>query len=332
MGHMPVDNVKIQILVSRRIDMDSIQIKNPLYLPMRCGAVFDPAPHPDVPGDDTGDNISEKRDSFCELTVQYWAWKNLRADYYGLCHYRRYLSFSDNQYRVNDHGMVPCPMLTEREIERFRLLDAERMSDEIQRYDLMIPQAADVSKMPLPHGSGRTVRELWEAHDGIFFQKSVISMMFELIKEFAPQYAASAEEYFSSGWHRGYNCYIMCRPLFERLCAFQFPILFELEKRLQQTDYPRKFQRTPGYVGEMLFGVFTWHLTRHEHWRVSEKQLVYFETTEAVQGKAQAMRRYLGFHIKRMVRQTVNPFFPLGSKRREAVKRLCHRTFANSPH
>lgn len=265
---MPEGKADIKIMVSRRIDVESVCIDNPLYLPMRCGAVFDSNPNAEFPGDDTGDNISEKRSSFCELTVEYWAWKNLKADYYGLCHYRRYLSFSDQQYHMNDHGLVPRPMLTEREMRRFQLLDAEHMSKEIQRYDLIIPQAADVSKMPLPHGSGSTVRELWEAHDGIFFQKSVIPMMFELIEELTPQYAVSAEEYFSSGWHCGYNCYIMRRELFERLCTFQFQILFELEKRLGQIDYPQEFQRTLGYVGEMLFGIFTWHLMRHEHWRI----------------------------------------------------------------
>lgn len=43
-------------------------------------------------GDDTADNISDKNDGYCELTGFYWIWKNVKADYLGLVHYRRYFT------------------------------------------------------------------------------------------------------------------------------------------------------------------------------------------------------------------------------------------------
>ena len=61
---------------------------DPLYLPLHVGAE---GKEPfGFTGDNTGDHISAKNPTFCELTGLYWAWKNLDADYIGLAHYRRH--------------------------------------------------------------------------------------------------------------------------------------------------------------------------------------------------------------------------------------------------
>ena len=83
--HGTPEKPDIKIFVSHRIDLDSETIDNPLYIPVRCGAVYDERQNVDMLGDDTGDNISDRKFGLCELTVQYWAWKNIRADYYGFC-------------------------------------------------------------------------------------------------------------------------------------------------------------------------------------------------------------------------------------------------------
>lgn len=315
---------EIKIFVSRRIDVDSLLVENPLYVPVRCGAVFDRENPVDLPGDDTGDNISQKRGSFCELTVQYWAWKNCKADYYGLCHYRRYLSFGEKRGRPNDHGLVPCAILSRNAMKRYGLLDAAAMTREITRYDLVIPEPAPVARMPLPRGKAKTVRQLWEAHDGIFFEKKVIDRMFELIDILAPEYSASAREYFSGGEHMGYNCYVMRRELFERLCRFQFPIMEALEQELDTTGYTPEMRRTPAYVGEMLFGVFLHHLIHHEQWRVKRRQLVLFGETRAL-GWPERAQWYVKFWTGQALRGIAAPFFPLGSKRREKLKKIFFR-------
>lgn len=315
----------IKIFVSRRIDVNSVAVPNPLYIPVRCGAVFDQRSN-DVQGDDSGENISEKRMSFCELTVQYWAWKNISADYYGLCHYRRYLSFAEKMFRTNDHGVVPCAILSPATMKRFGLLNTEAMKTEIAQYDLIIPQPASVERMPLPHGNAKTVHHLWEAHSGIFFENGVVDYMLSLIEKLAPEYSSSAKEYFAGNLHRGYNCYVMRKVLFDRLCQFQFPIMEAIEAEMDTTTY----SRTPGYVGEMLFGVFLHHVISHENWRVSQRQLVLFAETQVATGHLALVNWYIHYALNHIIRAIAKPFFPLGSKRREICKAMYLRLIRNN--
>lgn len=63
-------------------------------LPVHAGASIS---NIDLPyqKDNVGINISNKNKNYCELTALYWAYKNLKADYIGLCHYRRYFDLDD---------------------------------------------------------------------------------------------------------------------------------------------------------------------------------------------------------------------------------------------
>ena len=58
-------------------------------LPIQAGAALTDkriAPLTDA----IGDNISLKNRRYSEMTVFYWMWKNSKADYIGICHYRRH--------------------------------------------------------------------------------------------------------------------------------------------------------------------------------------------------------------------------------------------------
>ena len=83
---------KIKIFISYH--KESQRIESEILTPIQVGAKKSKIDL-QMQRDDEGIHISDKNDKYCELTAQYWAWKNLDADYYGFMHYRRHLIFKD---------------------------------------------------------------------------------------------------------------------------------------------------------------------------------------------------------------------------------------------
>lgn len=76
--------------------------------------------------DDTGDNISLRNRRYSEMTAFYWMWKNAKADYLGLCHYRRLWVDMDGiveKLRMTDvDAVLPLPTLCEHSVYEDYLL------------------------------------------------------------------------------------------------------------------------------------------------------------------------------------------------------------------
>ena len=312
----------IKIFVSRRIDTNSTFINNPLYFPVRCGAVFDTDSNPRYVGDDSGDNISGRRNSFCEFTVQYWAWKNVESDYYGLCHYRRYLTFSKKRFRANKQNQVMEGLLDDHSIAKYDLLNEKRMRNIIESYDVVVNESADVNYISTPQGYQHSVYDHWIAHDGMFFDKRVLPLFMKTIQELMPQYHEAAVAYMHDKWHRGYNCYVMKKNLFDEMCSFQFPVLFAMEKKLSENGMSRHFGRTLGYLGEMMYGIFIYYLNKQHKYKIKEVQLVYFEQTVPPDSVWQRLIDRFLFWAKFRFEDVGYQLMPKNSKRRNFVKQI----------
>ena len=72
-------DIKLFVCCHRPVDVP----KHPLLVPLQVGAALADSRFYGFLHDDAGENISRKNRSYCELTAQYWVWKNVRADYYG---------------------------------------------------------------------------------------------------------------------------------------------------------------------------------------------------------------------------------------------------------
>lgn len=279
--HGTPEKPDIKIFVSHRIDMDSETIDNPLYIPVRCGAVYDERKDITMLGDDTGENISEKRNSFCELTVQYWAWKNIEADYYGLCHYKRYLSFSKEIYPTDCKGHVQEGSMLKSKIQKYGLLNEKEIAQKIYGYDILVASDASVCEMPTFRGMKENAYDYWLAYDGGLLDKKDLETTIHLIEKYHPEYSDTLKKYLSGKYIRGFNCYIMSKPYFEKMCEFEFDILFELEKSIDRTEDCSSYKkRTCGYMCELLFDLFILHELEIGKAKIYQGQLVLFLNSE----------------------------------------------------
>lgn len=322
MVNRTVKNSDIKIFVSRRIDTSSVAVSNPLYVPVVCGSCYAKNINSQFTRDDKGNNISQKRNSFCEFTVQYWAWKNVKADYYGLCHYRRYLTFSKKRFRANAQEQVMEGMLDNHAIAKYDLLNERRMRNIIEGCDAVVNEAADVNQIPTPRGFQHSVYDHWAAHDGMFFDKRVLPLLMETIHELKPQFYEYAVAYMHDKWHRGYNCYVMKKDLFDEMCSFQFPIMFAMEKKLSENGMSKQFGRTLGYLGEMMYGIFIYYLEKQHRYKIQTAQLVYFEQTVPPHSVCQRIIDRFLFWAKFRFEDVGYRLLPKNTRRRNFVKKI----------
>lgn len=269
----------IKIFVSTRIDKDCKFIENPLYIPVRCGAYFDKNKNSTILGDNTGDNISPKKESFCELTVLYWAWKNQKADYYGLCHYRRYLSFSDATYNTvknQEHynGCVLENSLSADNIDKHKLTSIKDIKKALANTDALFATPLDLEEYNCTSNYDAMQKApLWH-------NMKDVDTTLEIIKEKYPLMYETAKNYmFNYKYSYLYNSFIMKQEIFNQYCSWLFDILFELERRIDMSNYPSQMYRTPGTIAERLTGIWALWMQKN-HKKIKHTPLIFFENTE----------------------------------------------------
>ena len=180
--------------------------------------------------DCTGDNISEKNPSYCELTALYWAWKNLDADYIGLVHYRRYF-----------RGSSWCPELY------CRILSSAELERHLSNVDLILPKK-------------RKYRiETIDSHFRHTHEPEALDLTREIISERCPDYLRAFDDALDRTKAHMFNMMIAKKDIVDAYCSWLFDILGELEKRLDITGYSDFEARVFGRIGEMLLDVWVIH-------------------------------------------------------------------------
>ena len=81
----------------------------------------------------------------------------------------------------------------------------------------------------------------------------------EIISELHPEYITSFDAIMQGRKIHIYNMFVMSSENASEYCQWLFPILFELEKRIDITQYDNYQKRVFGFIAERLFNVWLVH-------------------------------------------------------------------------
>jgi hypothetical protein len=221
-------NTKIIVCYHKKSNI----LKNEVLLPIHVGKAISNIEIDGTVGDNTGENISSKNGSFCELTGLYWLWKNVDADNYGLFHYRRFLDIK-NKYTTQSYPSM---------------IDLSDWSQEA------LDEIMSENDIVLPHSSVMPAT-LYEQYKSSHIIKD-LDICIDILRRDYPQYEPVIEQVLNTKEIYFCNMFIMKKELFNEYCEWVFDILSKAEKQITTEEYDKYNKRVFGFLSERLLNIF----------------------------------------------------------------------------
>ena len=234
-----------------------------IYQPLMAGNVLIDD-NPEIPGDDTGENISEKNPYYSELTGIYWVWKNTNHEITGICHYRRYFTSSAEPffYQLKRFLYFPAGLYKKRfgliytsntGLFAPKILSEPEVRHYLQHYDAVLPVA-------------RKLKYTVETHYRRYHDIGDLMLLKSIIQQKYPEFENAYNSVLQGKRLHANNMFILKKPLFNEFMRWWFDVLFEFEKRIDINKKLGYQERIIGFIAERLLNV----------WMV-QKQLNYIE-------------------------------------------------------
>ncbi|MGQ2283367.1 DUF4422 domain-containing protein [Apilactobacillus kunkeei] len=217
-------NSNILIVSHKNVDLPNIEG----YQPIQVGKnkeTFD-----GYIKDNTGENIANKNANYCELTAQYWLWKNDKSDIKGLVHYRRF--FEDNILSFSNKSNMN------------HIVDAKQVKEYLSDFDLILPKKRNYFIETLYSHYIHSHRK-----EGLDITEMVIETLY-------PDYIKSYRKVMSRKKAHMFNMIISNAKVFDEYSEWLFNVLGNVEQRLDITDWNQSESRVYGYISELLLDVW----------------------------------------------------------------------------
>lgn len=218
-------NVKVIVATHKKYQIP----KDDMYLPIHVGK--DGKEDIGYVGDNTGENISNKNPYYCELTALYWAWKNLKADYIGLSHYRRHFTCNKR--------------IPKKEENKFKvLLNKEQVEKMLEKADIILPKKRQYY-----------IENLYDHYKHTMHIEPLDETR-KIMQEQCPEYLEEFDKLHKRTSAHMFNMFIMKKEYLDKYCDWMFKILFELENRIDPKQYDSFHARYLGRISELLLDVW----------------------------------------------------------------------------
>ena len=243
----------------------------PLFTAMQVGCAGSKEHFAGMLHDDDGINISKDNPYYCELTAQYWVWKNTDSNFVGFMHHRRFFMLTKENirdtlnpnFRLRPYYIYDRPDL--KTLDRIGLNTAS-ISSVASSYDIVAPAAEKIYE---------TVRHQYNR-----CEKPVVDemkMICDIINEYYPEYRSAAESYLDGREAYFCNMFMMRRDVFDEYCTWLFDILKRMdEKRIAN----QRRLRDNGKIGERLFGIYFMKKTQDKVLRLAQTPRAHFSDIE----------------------------------------------------
>lgn len=256
---------KIQIYISGH--KPCFTIENEIIRPIRQHDIIKILQN----GTDEDKFMAEHANEYCELLTQYWAWKYEVADYYGFGHYRRYFSFRDKN-KTNPFQIVDEKYLSDKTADKHGFNDPAKIISSISGYDIIAP-------VPYSYQI-KSVYDQYKESPKLHIDD--LDFIIKAIDEYSPKLSKSAHKYLSNNKLYICNMFIMRADIFKNYSEWLFGILhkFYEYKDMHKAAYNAEATRTPGHLGERLFGIYYTWLLEQKQYNTKELNIVAFANTE----------------------------------------------------
>lgn len=209
--------LRLYIVTHKTCDLPSDDVMTPIHVGRAISPYKDEMSW--MQGDNTGDNISSKNGSYCEMTAHYWIWKNVHdTEYVGVCHYRRFFAIDLSENNIKD-VMADADVM---------LVEPSWHIDSVYSYFAKFMGAENMT---------------------------ILSMV---MKKRFPEYFVTLEKICDGIKFHPFNMLLCRKGLFDDYCQWMFAILEECERFIKPAPYTNA-RRALAYMAELLTGVYFIH-------------------------------------------------------------------------